>query len=90
MSESADLARQRYLEDTTLRRLRVGVVDFIRRRPLGTIGAAIILVMIAAAVFADVVAPYGPYEGSSPDCPRRPSPRTCWAPTRSAGMCCRG
>lgn len=74
MSESADLARQRYLEDTALRRLRVGVVDFIRRRPLGTIGAAIILVMIAAAVFADVVAPYGPYEGELTGLPTPPEP----------------
>lgn len=74
MSESADLARQRYLEDTALRRLRVGVVEFIRRRPLGTIGAAIILVMIVAAVFADVVAPYGPYEGELTGLPTPPEP----------------
>jgi peptide/nickel transport system permease protein len=31
------------------------VVDFVRRRPLGAAGAALILIMILAAVFADVV-----------------------------------
>ncbi len=68
-----DIARRRYLEDTTSRRLRRAVGDFIRRRPLGTIGAAIILVMIFAAAFADVVAPYGPHEGQFTGLPLAPS-----------------
>lgn len=35
---------------------------FIRTKPLGTAGAAIIIVMALAAVFADVAAPFDPYE----------------------------
>src|SRR2546430_1000888 len=34
-------------------------VDMLRRKPLGTIGGAIVLVMLAAAVFAGVLTPYG-------------------------------
>lgn len=60
--DAEELARRRYLEDTTARRWRRAVKDFIKRRPLGTIGAVIIIVMILAAVFADVVAPYGAEE----------------------------
>jgi peptide/nickel transport system permease protein len=66
-------ARLRYLEDTSWRRLRHGTADFVRRRPLGTIGAAIILVMIFAAVFADVIAPYDPQEGVFTGLPEPPS-----------------
>jgi peptide/nickel transport system permease protein len=33
--------------------------QMVRRKPLGTIGATIVLVMLAAAVFADVITPYG-------------------------------
>ncbi|HET7701418.1 MAG TPA: ABC transporter permease [Candidatus Limnocylindria bacterium] len=68
-----DLARRRYLEATTWKRIRGGVGDFIRRRPLGTAGAAIIVVMIGAAVFADLVAPYGPQEGTFTGLPEPPS-----------------
>ena len=38
------------------------VGDFIRRRPLGAIGAAIILVMVALAASAGLIAPYNPLE----------------------------
>ncbi|MGH2377559.1 MAG: ABC transporter permease [Candidatus Limnocylindria bacterium] len=68
-----ELARRRYLEDTTARRLRRAVGDFIRRRPLGTFGALIIIVMILAAFFADLVAPYGPFEGEFTGLPTPPS-----------------
>jgi peptide/nickel transport system permease protein len=34
-------------------------IQMVRRKPLGTVGAAIVLVMLAAAVFADVITPYG-------------------------------
>jgi peptide/nickel transport system permease protein len=34
-------------------------VQMVRRKPLGTVGAAIVLVMLAAAVLADVIAPFG-------------------------------
>ncbi len=36
--------------------------QFARRRPLGTVGAVIILIMIFAAALADVIAPYNPLE----------------------------
>ncbi|HYL87374.1 MAG TPA: ABC transporter permease [Burkholderiales bacterium] len=36
------------------------IVNFIRQRPLGAIGATIILVMIAAAITAGFIAPYDP------------------------------
>ncbi|MGH2490371.1 MAG: ABC transporter permease [Candidatus Limnocylindria bacterium] len=68
-----DIARRRYLEDTGWRRFRHAVRDFIRRRPLGTIGAAIIIIMIFAAAFADIVAPYGPSEGVFTGLPTEPS-----------------
>jgi len=34
-------------------------VQMVRRKPLGTVGGAIVLVMLAAAVGADVISPYG-------------------------------
>jgi peptide/nickel transport system permease protein len=34
-------------------------IQMLRRKPLGTIGGAIVVVMLAAAVLADLVAPYG-------------------------------
>jgi peptide/nickel transport system permease protein len=41
-------------------RWRAAIADFIRRRPLGAVGAAIILVMLIAAVTANLIAPYDP------------------------------
>ena len=41
-------------------RWRSAIVDFCRRRPLGAIGAAIIVLMLVAAVLAPVIAPYDP------------------------------
>src|SRR6266850_2986226 len=34
-------------------------IQMLRKKPLGTIGGAIVIAMLAAAVLADVVAPYG-------------------------------
>src|SRR5512139_625681 len=34
-------------------------VQMVRRKPLGTLGAVIVLVMLAAAILADHVTPYG-------------------------------
>jgi peptide/nickel transport system permease protein len=39
------------------------VVKFIRTKPLGAAGALIILAMLAVAALAQVLAPYGAYEG---------------------------
>jgi peptide/nickel transport system permease protein len=71
--DAQEIARRRFLEDTTARRWRRGVVDFVRRRPLGTAGAVVILVMIAAAVFAPVIAPYDPLEQHFTGLPLPPS-----------------
>ncbi|MBI1737363.1 MAG: ABC transporter permease [Candidatus Rokubacteria bacterium] len=37
-----------------------GIVEFCRRRPLGALGAAAIVMMLGVAVFAPVLAPYDP------------------------------
>lgn len=55
-----ELARRRMVEDTRSRRWSRAVTSFIRQRPLGAAGAALIILMILAAVFADVIAPYHP------------------------------
>jgi peptide/nickel transport system permease protein len=56
----------RAVQELTRYDRRVGwygvVLDFIRRRPLGAIGAAIILVMVALAASANWLAPYDPLE----------------------------
>jgi len=39
---------------------RAAVADFCRRRPLGAIGAAVVILMLAVAVSAELVAPYDP------------------------------
>jgi peptide/nickel transport system permease protein len=39
---------------------RAAVVDFVRQRPLGAVGAAIIVAMVAMAATAGVLAPYDP------------------------------
>jgi peptide/nickel transport system permease protein len=65
--QSEELARQRFLADTGRRRFGRFVAEFIRRRPLGTAGAVLILVMVFAAIFADVIAPYDPVEVSFTD-----------------------
>jgi peptide/nickel transport system permease protein len=71
--DAEEVARRRWLEDTTARRWRRGVGDFIRQRPLGTAGAAVILLMIFAAAFAPVIAPYDPYEQHFTGIPLPPS-----------------
>lgn len=42
------------------RRGATAVADFCRRRPLGAIGAAVIVLMIAVALLAPLIAPYDP------------------------------
>jgi peptide/nickel transport system permease protein len=53
--ESAEVRAPR-----TTRRWVAATLEFCRTRPLGTIGAAVIVVMLAAALFAPVIAPYDP------------------------------
>ena len=42
------------------RGVAAAVWQFTRRNPLGAAGAVIVLIMIAAAIFADIIAPYDP------------------------------
>ena len=47
-------------EGTATSRWRHAIVDFCRRRPLGAIGAAVVLLNIVVAVLANVISPYDP------------------------------
>jgi hypothetical protein len=58
--------------------------DFARRRTLGAVGAAVVLLMLILAVFAGVLAPYDPVAVDF-----GAAPRTGWAPTPSAATCSR-
>ncbi|MSQ30088.1 MAG: ABC transporter permease [Dehalococcoidia bacterium] len=42
------------------KRVYYGLWNFIRRRPLGAIGGAIVVIFLAVAIFAPVLAPYSP------------------------------
>ncbi|MFQ5946618.1 MAG: ABC transporter permease, partial [Anaerolineae bacterium] len=50
------------LERSKLRDWGEGVVRFARRKPLGASGAAVVILMILAAIFAPGIAPYDPLE----------------------------
>ncbi len=67
------LAKQRYEENTARRRFVRFWGEFLRRRPLGAIGLFLMLVMIAAALFADRIAPYDPTALSFKDLLAAPS-----------------
>jgi peptide/nickel transport system permease protein len=47
-------------EATATARWRRAIVDFCRQRPLGAIGAAVVLLNLLVAVLANVIAPYDP------------------------------
>ena len=47
-------------EGTATARWRHAIIDFCRRRPLGAIGAAVVLLNIVVAVLANVISPYDP------------------------------
>ncbi len=52
------------VENAAAAEARVGwrgtVIDFVRRRPLGAAGAAVVIILILMALFANVIAPYNP------------------------------
>jgi len=48
--------------DLIRRRVWVSICKFIRTKPLGAAGAAVIVLMTLAAIFADCIAPYDAYE----------------------------
>jgi peptide/nickel transport system permease protein len=72
--DAEDLAKRRYLESGGRRRFVRFWREFIRRRPLGTAGAVLIVIMLLAAAFADVVAPYDPTAIDFADLLLPPSP----------------
>src|SRR5262245_2543419 len=43
-------------------RWTTAVLDFVRRRPLGAIGAGIVILMVITAATAGILAPYDPLE----------------------------
>src|SRR5436189_5174656 len=63
-------------------RLTVGeeVVKFVRTKPLGAAGAAIMLGMVLVGIFAGVLAPYDPYWGDYALQFARPSADHCLRP----------
>ncbi|MFQ5657640.1 MAG: ABC transporter permease, partial [Candidatus Methylomirabilales bacterium] len=50
------------LERSKLRDWGRAVLRFVRQKPLGTAGAVIVILMVLAAIFADVIAPRDPLE----------------------------
>ncbi len=66
------------------RRRLEAVRDFVRRRPLGTGGAAIILLMVAVAVLAELIAPYDPLKTDYGSMLGAPGP-THWLGTDAFG-----
>ena len=42
------------------RSLRAGIIGFCRRQPLGTVGLVVVMVMAAAGLSAEWIAPYSP------------------------------
>src|ERR671922_1205710 len=48
--------------DSTSHRIWAATWKFVRSKPLGAAGVAVILVMVLAAIFADFIAPYDAYE----------------------------
>jgi peptide/nickel transport system permease protein len=51
-----------------------GVVTFVRRKPLGALGAVMLLVMVTIAVFAPRIAPFNPLEFHASDTYQSPQP----------------
>lgn len=73
VTDAEELARLRFLESTPRKRFVRFWREFFRRRPLGTFGLALMLVMIAAAILADRIAPYDPTAISFKDLLQPPS-----------------
>lgn len=62
MASTSTLGRRSFLatsKETTFGRWRYSVLRFLRTKPLGSIGAVIVLAIILLAIFAPQVAPFG-------------------------------
>jgi peptide/nickel transport system permease protein len=75
LQESDEIARRRYVESTGTRRFIRFWREFIRRRPLGTAGAVLIILMLVTALLADRIAPYDPVAFRFSDLLQGPSPQ---------------
>ncbi len=53
--------------------LRTPFIDFIVRQPTGAVALLVLLTMLFAGVFAEVIAPYNPIENNLSDMLARPS-----------------
>ncbi len=61
MAVTSDISVDTHIEELAERRPFLSTcLDLIRRQPLGAAGALIVVVMIVAAIFADIIAPYDP------------------------------
>ena len=56
-----------------MKRSRDGVEDFVKRRPLGAAGAVLIVGMVLAALFAEVITTHDPTTNSFADLLKPPS-----------------
>ena len=72
------------VEEAPSRSWLSGVREFVRRRPLGAIGAAVVVLMIVVATFAGVLAPYDPVAVDFGAMLARPSPQH-WLGTDAFG-----
>jgi hypothetical protein len=70
--------------NSTSHRIWVATWKFVRTKPLGAAGIAVILVMAFAAVFADFIAPYDAYDLNQRLQFRAPTLRTGSGLTNSA------
>jgi len=69
------------------RSLRAGIIGFCRRQPLGTVGLVVVMVMAAAGLSAEWIAPYSPTSNNFAAMTEAPSWAHLWAPTSSAATC---
>src|SRR6266540_6669126 len=60
---------------------------FIVTKPLGAVGGSVIFLMVLTAIFADVLAPYDPYEISQLLQFNPQACRTAWVQTNLAETC---
>jgi len=60
--------------------------DLMRRQPLGTAGAFVVLLMVFATIFAEVLSPYDPELISFESMLVPPSAITGWEPMRLAAI----
>ena len=67
------------------------VFRFSKRKPLGAMGGALLALLILVAIFANVLAPYDPYETNPTDYRyAKPAGPICWVETMLGATCSAG